>query len=57
MAKKVVKKESFDKPKTEEHYKMPYETLWGKIVLWLLLVGMVGGVIISFIVALISGQA
>ena len=57
MAKKVVKKDAFDKPKTEEHYKMPYETLWGKIILWLLLIGMVGGVIISFIVAIISGQA
>ena len=44
-------------PKTEKHYKMPYETWWGKILIWLLFVGMVGGVLISFIVALISGQA
>lgn len=54
---KKISKDKLNKPKTEEHYKMPYETLWGKIILWLILVGMVGGVIISFIVALISGQA
>lgn len=46
-----------DTQQKESHYKMPYETLWGKIVLWLLLFGMVGGVIISFIVAIVSGQA
>lgn len=42
---------------TGEHYKMPHETLWGKIVLWLILIGMVGGILVSFIVALIGGQA
>lgn len=57
MSKKVTKKELSNKANTEKHYKMPYETLWGKVVLWLLLIGMVGGVILSFVVALISGQA
>lgn len=41
----------------KKHYKMPFETWWGKILIWLLFVGMVGGVLLSFIVAIISGQA
>jgi hypothetical protein len=40
-----------------KHYKMPTETWWGKLLIWLLFFGMVGGVILSFIVALINGQA
>ena len=52
------KDSSFQKqPKEAQHYKMPYETWWGKILIWLLFIGMVGGVVISFIVALISGNA
>jgi len=41
----------------KQHYKMPFETWWGKILIWTLFVGMVGGVLLSFIVAIISGQA
>ncbi|MGB1097562.1 MAG: hypothetical protein ACPG2Y_03110 [Acholeplasmataceae bacterium] len=41
----------------KKQYKMPFETWWGKILIWTLFVGMVGSVLISFIVALISGQA
>ena len=53
MSKKTVPK----KAHSSENYKMPHEKLWGKIVLWLILLGMIGGVFISFIVALLSGQA
>lgn len=41
----------------KKQYKMPFETWWGKILIWTLFVGMVGSVLLSFIVALISGQA
>jgi len=55
MSKKTVQKKI--KVTVEENYKMPHEKLWGKIVLWLILLGMIGGVFISFLVALLSGQA
>lgn len=38
-------------------YKNPTETWWGKIIVWLLVFGMVGGVILSFILSLINGNA
>ena len=44
-------------PEEKKHYKMPFETWWGKLLIWTLFVGMVGGVLLSFIVAIISGQA
>jgi hypothetical protein len=46
-----------NQPEEKQHYKMPFETWWGKILIWTLFVGMVGGVLLSFIVAIISGQA
>jgi hypothetical protein len=46
-----------NQPEEKKHYKMPFETWWGKILIWTLFVGMVGGVLLSFIVAIISGQA
>ena len=50
MSKKTVQK----KTHSSENYKMPREKLWGKIVLWLILLGMIGGVFISFIVGCIE---
>ena len=41
----------------KNHYHNPTEKWWGKVVVWLLLVGMVGAIIIGFIVAIISGNA
>jgi hypothetical protein len=46
-----------NQPEEKKHYKMPFETWWGKLLIWMLFVGMVGGVLLSFIVAIISGQA
>ena len=46
-----------NQPEEKKHYKMPFETWWGKLLIWTLFVGMVGGVLLSFIVAIISGQA
>ena len=44
------------KPK-KNHYQNPTEAWWGKAVVWLLLLGMVGAIIIGFIVAITSGNA
>ncbi len=35
----------------------PLQTWWGKAVVWIMLIGMVGGIIFAFIFALISGNA
>lgn len=47
---KAVKKEL----KQTKGYKNPVETLWGKIIIWVLLGAMVGVVILGFIIALIN---
>lgn len=35
----------------------PLQTWWGKLMIWVMLIGMVGGIIFAFIFALISGTA
>ena len=35
----------------------PLQTWWGKAVVWLMLIGMLGGIIFAFIFAIISGTA
>lgn len=35
----------------------PLQTWWGKMVIWIMLIGMVGGIIFAFIFAIISGTA
>ena len=54
MANKVVPKKKNDNKK---HFTTPTETWWGKTLVWIILFGMVGLVIISFIVAIINGNA
>ncbi len=39
------------------HFQDPTETWWGKIVVWILLFGMVGLIILSFVLAIIAGTA
>ena len=41
----------------KQHYLNPLETWWGKVIIWVLLMGMVGAIIIGFIVSIISGNA
>lgn len=41
----------------QKHYQNPTETWWGKIVVWILLFGMVGLIILSFVLAVMSGTA
>lgn len=35
----------------------PLQTWWGKAVVWMMLIGMLGGIVFAFIFALISGTA
>ena len=41
----------------QNHYHNPTETWWGKLVVWLLLMGMVGLIILGLVLAIISGSA
>ncbi|MBU1142146.1 MAG: hypothetical protein KKH92_00715 [Firmicutes bacterium] len=54
MAKNETKPVKVEKKK---HYINPTETWWGKAVVWIIVFGMVGLIILSFILALIGGQA
>lgn len=53
----MAKKEMKTTGTTKNHYHNPTEQWWGKLVVWLLLLGMVGAIIIGFIVAVIGGTA
>lgn len=35
----------------------PLQTWWGKAVIWIMIIGMVGGIIFAFFFALLSGTA
>jgi hypothetical protein len=52
--KKNQKKSATDDKKPFVH---PAETWWGKAVVWFIIFGMVGLVLLSFILALINSQA
>jgi len=41
----------------QKHYKTPTETWWGKLIVWIILFGMVGLIILSLVVAIISGNS
>lgn len=51
---KPVKQTKIVNNKETKTYKNPSETLWGKIIIWFLLIGMVGTVIVGLIIALIN---
>ncbi|MFA5471058.1 MAG: hypothetical protein WCZ00_06075 [Acholeplasmataceae bacterium] len=57
MAKNEIKVTKESTKPTKNHYHNPTEAWWGKVVVWLLLLGMVGAIIIGFIVAITSGNA
>ncbi len=40
----------------KKHYHNPEESWWGKLIVWILLLGMVGAIIIGFIVAVVGGN-
>ncbi len=41
----------------KKHYVDPTQTWWGKAVVWIIVFGMVGLVILSFVLALVAGNA
>jgi cytochrome b561 len=41
----------------KNHYKNPTETWWGKAVVWVLFFGMVGLILVGFILSIINGNA
>ena len=52
MANKVQKS---SKTPAKKHYKTPTDTWWGKLLVWLLFFGMIGFVLVGFIVLIIKG--
>lgn len=54
MAQKVNTKKQ---PEPKKHYVDPTKTWWGKAVVWMIIVGMVGLVILGLVVAIIEGGA
>lgn len=40
----------------KKHYQNPAEKWWGKLVVWLIIVGMVGGIVFGFVLSIINGN-
>lgn len=53
MAKRKVKESPTP---AKKHYQNPSESWWGKAIVWILLIGMVGAIIVGFIFAVVGGQ-
>jgi hypothetical protein len=45
------------KVETKKHYVNPTETWWGKAVVWVIIFGMVGLIILTFILSIVLGNA
>ncbi|GEM_PF-646676 len=41
----------------KKHFKTPTETWWGKVIVWIIMFGMVGLIILSFVLAVLKGSA
>lgn len=46
-----------DKNAIKKHFQTPTETWWGKLIVWIIMFGMVGLIILSFILAILKGTA
>ena len=46
-----------DKNAVKKHFQTPTETWWGKLIVWIIMFGMVGLIILSFILAILKGTA
>ncbi|MFH0766505.1 MAG: hypothetical protein ABH890_02425 [Bacillota bacterium] len=58
--KTVVKKNAQtpeDKTAIKKHFQTPTETWWGKLIVWIIMFGMVGLIILSFVLAILKGTA
>jgi len=49
--------ETTDKNAVKKHFQTPTETWWGKLIVWIIMFGMVGLIILSFILAILKGTA
>ncbi len=56
---KVVKKPKPIKAELEDkkHFVNPTETWWGKALVWIIIFGMVGLIILTFVLAILQGNA
>jgi hypothetical protein len=54
---KVKQNKKLETKSNKVSYKNPSDTVWGKIVLWALIFGMAGSVIVGLILALINSNA
>lgn len=41
----------------QKHYTPPTETWWGKLIVWVILFGMVGLVVLALVLAIVNGTA
>ncbi|MBU1093079.1 MAG: TMEM43 family protein [Firmicutes bacterium] len=48
---------TIDKVVSKKHFQTPTETWWGKLIVWIIMFGMVGLIILSFILAILKGTA
>lgn len=46
-----------DKNAIKKHFQTPTETWWGKLIVWVIMFGMVGLIILQFILSILNGQA
>jgi hypothetical protein len=45
------------KVEKKKHFTTPTDTWWGKLIVWVIVFGMVGLILLSFILAIVSGNA
>jgi hypothetical protein len=57
MSKKDIAPKKKELPNDKKNFVHPAETWWGKAIVWFIIFGMVGLVILSFVLALINSQA
>jgi len=57
VSKTAKKTETIDKDVTKKHFQTPTETWWGKLIVWVIMFGMVGLILLSFILAILKGTA
>ncbi len=57
VSKQVKKTTPVANEENKKHFQTPTETWWGKLIVWIIMFGMVGLIILSFILAIASGDA
>jgi len=57
VSKTAKKTTTIEKDETKKHFQTPTETWWGKLIVWIIMFGMVGLILLSFILAILKGTA